>query len=394
MEAMEKRANDPQHPVGSVEEAKWRSRMGLSRLLEQERSRNAPHPKFGGSAGYPLSFRRDVLEMVDKMGVNAASVMSGVSVRTIRRWERRAVPYRMTGNKKREVLTEDDQYLLTFCLTIYPRASADDIACFILANGGEAYSRQAIYRRIKEVGFKRKKASIDSYGAYSPVNLMKAEIFWTHPPRAGVMGVPRYRFLDLDETHFSLKATSSLYGYAPGPVRVRDRGHYKRGDSTINVILAVEPGNGNLPDHVYGSIQKPRKWFRITTNTVDEQEFADFVNEICEDIEESPASYETDRERVFLWDNLAAHKTPLVKATLEQRESENTFYSILRPPYRPMWAPIEYIFCQISSELKRRVKQRWTKDILMEEVHNIILSLGWGGSTDRTFEHCGYKRNY
>jgi transposase len=395
MEALEERPNDHQYPVGSAEEAKWRSAMGLSRELKMRRSSNAPHPKVGGSSGYPLSFRRDVLRMVDKIGTKGTAAKFGVSIRSIQRWVRRVEPYRATGNKQREVLTDLDQFLLTLCLNIYPRASADDIASFIVANGGDGHSRQTIYKRMKELGFNRKIASIEAFAAYTPENMLKAEIFWTHPPRAGVMGVPRYRLIDVDETHFNLKATSSRYGYALGPVRVRDRGHYQRGESSINVILAIEPGDGNLPDHVYGSIQNPRKWFRITTSTVDEQEFADFINEICEDIEESPASPDTDRERIFLWDNLSAHKTPLVRTTLEHRgQDRSTFYSIARPPYQPKWAPIEYIFCQIATELRKRVRQRWTKDNLMEAVHDIIMTLGWGGTFDRTFRHCGYYRNY
>jgi transposase len=383
-----------QHPVGSVEEARERSAMGLSRQLEVERSNNAPHPKFGGSAGYPLSFRRDVLNSVDVLGLKTAAGVFGVSVRSIKRWEERIGPFRKTGNKQREVITADDQFLLVTCLTIFPRATADNAASFIYTNGGKAYSRQAIYKRLKELKFSRKRASLESYEAYTPVNRMKAEIFWTHPARYGIAGVPRFRLLDADETHFDLKSTASHYGYAPGPIRVRDTAHYKRGESTVNLIMAIEPGNADLPGHVPGSTQRPRKWFKITTGTVDEQVFAEFVEEVCSDIEESPASWETDKERIFLWDNLAAHKTPLVTSTLEDRDSDHTFFSICRPPYQPKWAPIEYIFCQISTELRRMVRKSWTKENLTDALYGIILSLGWDGSFDSTFRHCGYRRNY
>jgi transposase len=394
MQEMEESEDEHQHPVGSVKEARWRAARGLSRELQQERSEIAPHPKSGGSAGYPMSFRVDVMNSVDVVGIKATSQVYGVSRRTIKRWAERIVPFRQTGNKQKLVLTADDQILLTLCYTIYPRSSADNAAAFIFANGGEAYPRQAIYRRLKEMKLKRKKGSVESYDAYTEVNRMKAEIFWTQPPRAGIAGVPRFRLIDIDETHFDLKSTASKYGYALGPVRVRDTAHFKRGDTAINVILAVEPGNANLPDHVLGSVYHPRKWFRITTKTVDDQVFADFVDEICKDIEENPVSHDTDKERIFMWDNLAAHKTPLVLSTMENRETDHVFHSICRPPYQPKFAPIEYIFCQLSTELRRRVKQRWTKENLRDEVHNIILALGWDGSIDRTFRHCGYKRNY
>jgi transposase len=362
--------------------------------LKVSRSDNKPHPKLGGSAGYPLSFRKDVLKAVEDLGMKTAAAVFGVSIKSVRRWEQRIEPFRQTGNKQRVNLVREDQILLAICMSIYPRSTADDVASFIIANGGQAYSRQAIYKRLKELKYKRKKASLESHDAYTPVNREKALIFWTHPARAGVAGVPRFRLIDVDETHFDLKCTASKYGYAPGPVRVRDTAHFKRGESMVNLILAIEPGNADLPDHVHGSTARPRKWFKITTGTVDEQVFAEFVDEICSDIEESPASHQTDRERIFLWDNLAAHKTPLVQSTTENREGDHTFFSICRPPYQPKWAPIEYIFCQISTELRRRVRRTWTKENLTDALYDIIIPLGWDGSFDRTFRHCGYRRNY
>jgi len=49
--------------------------------------------------------------------------------------------------------------------------------------------------------------------------------------------------------------------------------------------------------------------------------------------------------KFIIWDNLRAHKTPFVTNIIEDRESENKFESVDRPPYAPKLAPMEYVFC-------------------------------------------------
>ena len=59
----------------------------------------------------------------------------GCSSYTVRRWENRIVPYRMTGGRQKDKLTGADKLLLSICVFIYPDASSDDIFIFVINNG-------------------------------------------------------------------------------------------------------------------------------------------------------------------------------------------------------------------------------------------------------------------
>jgi transposase len=369
--------------------AEERSKAGYTRELKQDRSDhiNRDPPK-KGSQGYSVWFRSRVLAYKEATSLKEAAAAYQVSEASVCRWGQRLIPYRKTGNKQRCALTRDDQILLAMGIYIYPSATADELACFIFSNGGEVYERNAIYKRLQELGISRKRASYEAQGAYTTRNLVKASLFWGQPPRLGIVGIPRYRFLDIDEAGFCLKSLKTNYGWAPKPVRVREIHHYSRHTEKLNLILAIEPGNPRIAPHERGSIQNPRKWWQITDRSVDQFVFADFINDICNDIERNPT--ESDDERVFLWDNLSAHLTPVVTNTLEHRPSRHNFYSIARPAYQPKWAPIEYVFCQISNDLTSKVLAGWDTDTLREELHNLLLHLGDDYVFNRTFAHCGY----
>jgi transposase len=271
---------------------------------------------------------------------------------------------------------------------IYPSATADELACFIISNGGNVYERQTIYKRLSELGITRKRASYESYDAFSTRNLIKAELFWTQPPQLGIKNIRRYQFIDIDEAGFCLKNLKTNYGWAPKPVRVRDVHHYSRNTDRINLILAIEAGNPRIAPHERGSLENPRKWWKITDGSVDQFIFSDFLEQICSDIEQHPT--ESDDERVFLWDNLSVHLTALVRNTLELCPSNHVFYSVARPAYRPKWAPIEYCFCQIANELTRKVWSGWDGDDLRTELNHLLLNLGSDNVFNKTFAHCGY----
>jgi hypothetical protein len=377
----------------SAHRARELSKLGFSRELQTKRSNYHSHPSNGGAEGYPVYFRQEVLEYAVTHGVDAAKEQFNLARATIYYWLTRKHPFTKTGNKERRNLIGRDQLLMSIALFMYPTGTARIFANFVAANGGGIYSERAITKRMKELKITNKAASIEAHEAYLPRNLLRAEIFWNTPPRTGIVGIPRRKFLDFDEAGFCLKDCTRRRGWGPTLVRVRDTGHYNRNMTKLNLILAVEPGNPDLPPHVRGSVHKPRKWFRITTRSVDQLLFADFVNQVCSDIERYPV--EGDDERVFLWDNLSVHLTELVTATIEDRPSRNAhrFYSIPRPPYQPKWAPVEYTFCQVAMKLAARVDVSWTIDTLRDELHSIVLSLGFedGGSVNKTFHHCGYK---
>ncbi len=269
--------------------AKQLSLAGLKRDLQQYRTKNPSDPSRGGSSGYPLWLRVRVMHHVYAFGIDNTFENYSISRSTLYRWNECLFPRRQTGNKQREVLSGRDQLLLSIALFQKPTSTTDDLALFIFSNGGRIYSRQAICKRLKELNVSRKRASIETYAAYSDFNLMKAFWFWNEPIPLGIVGVQRYRMLDIDECHFTLKSIQTKYGFAAKPVRVRDVGHFQKGAGSVNVIIAIEPGNPMIPNHLPGSIKFPRRWFMITRDVhVNQQIFSDFINDICTSIENNP----------------------------------------------------------------------------------------------------------
>ena len=72
--------------------AQARAELGLSRELAQSR-RVAPHPRGGGSSGYPV-WSRD--EQLEEWNVGEETVASEAS---LYRWSDRLFPHRCTGNR-------------------------------------------------------------------------------------------------------------------------------------------------------------------------------------------------------------------------------------------------------------------------------------------------------
>ena len=365
------------------------SKAGRERQLQMDRTDIRPAPSRGGSTGYEVDERLTVLRYADEHGVAAAAEVHRPSAATIYRWYERLQPYRQTGNKDREDLVGWDQALLSMAVFIYPTASADQIAAFIVDNGGKVYERYTIYKRLAELELSRKKSSLEAYEGHTPVNMLREQVFFNSPPRDGVRGVRRHTLVDIDEARFSLQGKQSKYGWAGTPFRVRDTGHYTRRCPSINVILAVEAGNPALPDHMRGSTSKPRRWYMLTERNVDQHLFGDFIETVCRDVERNHIP-QSDETRYLLWDNLGAHLTEYVTNIVEIREGPTTFVPIPRPPYKPRFAPVEYVFCQLACELNRRKMRHWTAVDLRTQLNNILLALGRDGKWNKTFAHCGY----
>ena len=371
-----------------------RAKAGLSRKKKVPRTNIQAHPSRGGSHGYELWYRIEVLEYCYEHGIDAALAKYTCSRKSIRRWHRRLVPFLQSGNKERSIIVGRDLVLLTICYFFAPRAESDEVASFIVANGGQVYSRQDISRRCNELKMNRKRASLESKEAYTIKNLVRCDQFFDHPPPVGVNGVQRRRLIDVDEAQFCLKKIEKAIGRAFSCCRVRDTADYSRFSNVLNVLCAVEAGDPALPAGDLGSTTNPRKWFKIVeTSTVDQFIYAEFLNEICEDIENNPLP--VDDERYFLWDNLSLHGTAYVTYTLELRTSRHVhkFTAIPRPPYQPKFAPIEYFFCQLACALSKQTKPNWTLVHLRNAIQDNMVALGHDGILDRTFIHCGYITN-
>ena len=367
-----------------------RSRLGLTHELQVQRTYLPPDPSRGGTRGYPVWFRMRVLATAAMIGNEAAAQQWGCCERSVYNWLDRLEPYRMTGGVEKSAITGFDQMLLAIGLWIYPNATADELCMFIHSNGGDVYSRAQISDRCNELNITRKRSSKEAYDAFSPRSLEKLDWFLTQPPPLGVFDIPMYQLIDIDGIGFYLSSCGSNYGRGYSCVRVRVPAHYTRREQKINVLAGIEAGNPNLPPNVDGSIERPRWWFRVTYQNCDMFTFADFCNEICINLEEDPVPGGYDDERVFMLDGLSVHNTAYVIQTIQGRPSDNVFHTVTRPPYRPKIAPIEYIFCELAGELDRRVQRNWTPIDLMQNIMDIMDSLGFHGKFHNTYVHCGY----
>lgn len=375
----------------AITRAKSRAELGLGRETTQTRTLLAPNPSIGGTRGFRVEEReRALLALDEHQDYDLASETVGCCADSVRRWERRLTPYRMNGGAGRNNLVGEDQLLLSICLYIYPDASADEICTFIVANGGDVYSRPDITKRCNELGVTRKRSSRESYLAYTAKNVQKYLWFITLGPPLGVSSVRMARLIDIDETGFYLKSCSSKHGRGHSSCRVRYPGHYTRKEKKVNVVLGIEPGDAELPPNIDGSIQNPRRWILVTQDNCDQYNFGDFIDAMLTNLETSPSPSHLDDQRCLMWDNLSVHKTPYVTNVIHGRESNNHFFSVNRPPYRPKIAPIEFVFCELAAELERRVQADWTIDSLRFHIYDICSTIGRGGSFHSTFIHCGY----
>jgi hypothetical protein len=296
----------------------------------------------------------------------------------------------MTGNKDRAKLVGMDLILLVVFYTIWPCGSADEACTFIYNNGGDIYERPDISKRLKELDYSRKISSTEAYQAFTPINMLKCDLFFSQPPPLGIVTVPRRKFIDVDEFGIALERCNNKYGYSLRLYRIRKPGHYTR-NQKLTVLLAIEPGDPRLPNNMPGSVAMPRRWCRVMqTGGTSTLAFASFVDHICTSIETNgiPAHViDTDSHRVFLWDNLTSHLTPLVAQTIGARNGNSVFTSIPRPPYQPKYAPIEYKICDcIALATKEIHAESTTQDLEIA----ILRAAREIGPFDSTFAHCGY----
>ena len=168
-------------------------------------------------------------------------------------------------------LVGEDQLLLTICLYIYPDAPADEIWAVIVAIGGDVYSRPDIMKRCSKLELTRKRSSYKLYLAYTTKNIHKY-ILWciTLLIPLGLSMIRMARLINIDETRFYLKSCSSKYGRGHSSYRIRYPGHYTWKEKKVNVILAIEPRDEELPPNINGSIQNPQRWIMVTQDNCDQ----------------------------------------------------------------------------------------------------------------------------
>ena len=168
-------------------------------LPEQPTRTEYPHPSVGGTEGYQQWYQRDQVQKF------LTGQPIDVSLSSIYRWLQRIQPYRKTGNTPTAKIVGIDQMFLALFVQIYPDGNADHAACFLYNNTGNVYYQADISRRMRELKITRKRVSTEAYQAHLPVNILKAQIFWSQGPPVGVYGVRRFRLVDFDEFGIDLE---------------------------------------------------------------------------------------------------------------------------------------------------------------------------------------------
>ena len=87
------------------------------------------------------------------------------------------------------------------------------------------YTCSQIQKRLKAIGKTRKVEAMEAYKAFTPENLFRAQIFWNEPPPVGIVGIPRRKFIDVDEFGMEIQRTNCKRGYSLSCFRVRKPGH-------------------------------------------------------------------------------------------------------------------------------------------------------------------------
>ena len=105
-------------------------------------------------------------------------------------------------------------------------------------------------------------------------------------------------------------------------------------------------------------------------NSCDQYIFGNFIDSILRLIEDAPTTGDVDNGRCILWDSISLHKTAYITQKIYGCTTNNRFIYIDCPQHCPEMVPIEYIFCELASELARRVQEVWTmKDMRLNVIH-------------------------
>jgi hypothetical protein len=180
-----------------------------------------------------------------------------------------------------------------------------------------------------------------------------------------------------------LEKVNRKYGRSYSGVRVNYTGNYGRG-LNLSVFLAIEPGHPGLPADVQGSIENPQRWCRVSLIGASARTFNNFIASIVEDIDNNPLPIIGTPSRVFLWDNLRAHKSPLLYHTVEGGRRHRIQP---RPPYMPCYGSIEYVFCQLQGKLNKDINNIHNLNDLERSIYMVVANLG---GFNNTFAHCRY----
>ena len=120
----------------------------------------------------------------------------------------------------------------------YPTFSLDEAAIFIYSEGGGLYSNQLISKRLGELDVTLKNVSVEAYEAFTPHNLLREEMFWTQGLPLGKVGIPRQKFIDIDNFAMEHRRLNLTKAWGLSCYRVRTVGNYTK-DTKLTVSLQL-----------------------------------------------------------------------------------------------------------------------------------------------------------
>lgn len=319
-----------------------------------------PRPGQGGAEGYTPPHRTDAIQSAS-LGVQVTP-----SARSLRRWRNRPWRLAKSGGVAATNLRGHESVLLALYRLAWPKATLDQVRAFIARRTGRLYSRADVSLRESQLGLTRKVGSTTAWQAFTPMNLYRRQQFWSAPYPVGVAGTARAALIDVDEFAVTVDKCNARRGKAGRGIRVRQRGHYEKGDHYTGII-GVSPCG-----HV---------WFRLMHQAgMNGAEFLSFLLHIFAN---PPAN--APAARTVLFDNLGCHTSPTIFNAVQAAGHRY----VCRPPYRPCDGPVEYCIHQVEENL---VKMAYVvnpgdrlgfEQAIFDCVSNIT-------GIDETFVHCGY----
>ena len=261
--------------------------------------------------------------------------------------------------------------LLVYFRLAFPKCTAAEMNAFLFnatppLTERRFYSGSEITRCEDRMGFARKRGSTTARQAALHENRAKMHMYKNHNYPAGVADISLDDMIDWDQAGIFYETCDRGIGKAHLSRRVVEDGPYGHSEK-FTLTLGIG-GNGDR-----------WMWFQRKAGTSIE-DILDVVNEMMDDLPDGNQV----RRRCFLCDNLASHKNPLVRNAVVARGHR----LVLRPPYAPWVAPIEYVFNVIEQQLALAMHTINGPGELEEFINMVVLNMG---GFRPFFEHCGYS---
>jgi hypothetical protein len=164
----------------------------------------SPPPSNGGSAGYPIWYRREQLQKWNE------GEPTDVSQASLYRWADCPHPFRWTGGQPRTTIVGVDMIHLVTFLVAHPDLTQDKMAAFVFNEGGMLVSKQRNSKHLDDLEITKKKASIEAFQALSAEVQFRVFTYWNCPPPFGIFEVRRRKLINIDEFGVTLERCNAM----------------------------------------------------------------------------------------------------------------------------------------------------------------------------------------